>query len=134
METKEEKNGNVLYAINVLRKATIFVKIVPFIYALIFLVCMIPYWCCSEEVLNVIDECFYISPIVCLTFVRLSYIFKLCNWYRLQCCLPMFPLPIVLIDENIYNFGLELAYINLCLTILIFILSLINAYFVFVKR
>lgn len=133
METNQD-NKHILYAINVLRKTTSFVKLVPFAYALIFLLCMIPYWCCTDETLTILDECFYISPIVSLTFIRMSYLLKLCNWYRLQCALPIIPLPIVIIDENIYEFGSEVRWINFATTILIFLLSLINAYFVFIRN
>lgn len=133
METNQD-NKHILYAIDILRRTTKFVKLVPFVYALIFLLCMIPYWCCGDETLTIIDECFYISPIVSLTFIRLSYLLKFCNWYRLQCVLPIMPLLIVIIDENIYEFGSEARWINFAITILIFLLSLINAYFVFIKR
>lgn len=133
MENRENNYETFIRIANILRKTTKFVKIVPFVYALLFLLCMIPYWQCDEDILNIIDECFYVSPIVCLTFIRLSYYLKLCNWYRLQCCLPMFPLPVIIIDENIYEFGDEFGWINFAVTILIFLLSLINAYFVFIR-
>lgn len=132
MESQEDKFEKVLFAIGILRNITRFVKIVPFIYALLFLICMIPYWKCSEGILDIIDQCVYVSPIVCLTFIRLSYYLKLCNWYRLQCCLPMFPLPITLIDEHIYELSGVAMQINFAIIILLFLLSLINAYFVFI--
>lgn len=136
MEIKDDKHSEytkVLNSIHILRKTTRFVKVVPFVYALLFLLCMCFYFDCSENILDIIDECFYVSPIVCLTFVRLSYLLKFCNWYRLQCCLPMLPLPIVIIDENFYEFGEASMWVNFFLTFAIFFLSLVNAYFVFIR-
>lgn len=131
METKEREH--ILTAINILRKITKRVKLAPFIYAVIFLLCMISYWFADEEVLSRLDVLFYVSPMVCLTFVWFSYPLKLCNWYRLQCCLPMLPQPIIYIDENIYEFGCEMAWVYFATFTFIFLLSLLNAYFVFVR-
>lgn len=137
MEIQEEKafEPNIIYStINILRKVTKFVKIVPFAYALIFIICMFGYMALSDEASSILDMIFYVSPIVCLTFIWLSYYLKLCNWYRLQVCLPMFPIVPIFIDSYLYEFGAYTAYINLSLTIIIFLLSLINTYFVFVRR
>lgn len=134
MENQEDKFEKVLYAIGILRNVTRFVKIVPFVYALLFLLCMILYWHCDENILGIIDQCFYVSPIVCLTFIRLSYYLKLCNWYRLQCCLPMFPLPTIIIDESFYEFESEAMYISIVTISVVFLLSLVNAYFVFIHN
>lgn len=133
MENQEDKFEKVLSAIGILRNVTRFVKIVPFVYAVLFLLCMMPYWNCDEIILDIIDQCVYVSPIVSLTFIRLSYYLKLCNWYRLQCILPILPFPIVLIDEHIYEFGSMAMWINFVITTLIFLLSLVNAYFVFIR-
>lgn len=134
METKEEDNfEKVLTAIGILRKVTKFVKCAPFVYALIYLGVMIFYVELSIEADAVLDELFYVSPIVCFAFIRLSYYLKLCNWYRLQCCLPMLPTCVVLIDENVYEFGMEIAAVNFATITLIILLSLVNAYFVFIK-
>lgn len=134
MEAKEKVDGKVLYAIGVLRKITKRVKLAPFLYALIFLLCMSVYWFADNNILSTLDVLFYVSPIVCLTFIWFSYPLKLCNWYRLQCCLPMLPQPIVYIDENIYEFGSSIIWIDFAIVLLIFLLSLINTYFVFIRK
>lgn len=128
--TKEQ----IIRAIGILRKVTIVVKVAPFIYATIFLLCMIGYVTLSDGVISVLDMLFYVSPITCITFIRLSYLLKLCNWYRLQCCLPMFPLPFIIIDEYVNMFQETAVVVHLSLTIVIFLLSLINTYFVFIKK
>lgn len=133
METKGFERDQILTIIDILRKVTKRVKLAPFIYAVIFMACMIIYWFADESILSTLDAIFYISPIVCLTFVWLSYPLKLCNWYRLQCCLPILPLPLIYIDENICEFGVEVAWVNFLIITTIFILSLINAYFVLVR-
>lgn len=131
MESKEHKQ--IIAAINVLRRVTKFIKLVPFAYALIFILCTIGQSLYSIEASECIGLIFYVSPIVSLTFVWLSYPIKLCNWYRFQCCLPMFSIPFTLIDENVVEFSLKMAWISYAFLLLIFLLSLINAYFVFVR-
>lgn len=131
METQE---SNILFAIKALRSVTRIIKIAPFVYAIVFIMCMMGYAILSDESASILDLMFYVSPIVCATFILLSYPLKLCNWYRLQVCLPMFPLPFTIIDETIWTFDSIAAIVNLSITTLIFLLSLINTYFVFIRK
>lgn len=119
--------------VEILRKVTVTVKVFPFFYALIYIPSMFAYLVFSEDACIMIDTIFYISFITVAFLIRLSFCVKLCIWHRLQCCLPLFPQPIVFIDNYIYRLGETLATINVCLAILLFFLSLINAYFVFIR-
>lgn len=119
--------------IRILRKVTTNVKVFPFFYALIYIFSMFAYLVLSEDVCIMIDTLFYMSVLMAAFLVRLSFCVKLCIWHRLQCCLPLLPQPIIYIDNHIYCFGKTIAIINTWLAISIFTLSLVNAYFVFIK-
>ena len=119
--------------VEILRKVTVTVKVFPFFYALIYIPSMFAYMVFSEDTCIMLDTLFYISFLTVAFLIRLSYCVKLCIWHRLQCCLPLIPQPIIFIDNNIYCFGQASVIINTWLAILLFILSLINAYFVFIR-
>lgn len=135
METKENVSHNdILKAIQILRNITLAVKVVPFVYAGIYILCMLAYLFCSDETATIVDMLFYVSPLTCMLFFFISYILKFCNWYRLQCVLPILPTCNVFVDEYIYTYGQEVAVVNILLAGLIFVLSLVNTYFVFTKK
>ena len=119
--------------VEILRNVTTTVKVFPFLYALINIPAMFAYMVFSEEACIMLDTLFYMSVLMVVFLVRLSYCVKLCIWHRIQCSLPLLPQIIVFIDNNVYCFGQNSAILNVWLAILLFALSLINAYLVFVK-
>ena len=84
-------------------------------------------WVCA------IERTIYLSIVVVLFLIRLSYPLKYCIWYRLQCALPLLPQGVVFVDTYIYEFSDYLAIVNIATAFLIFLLSLVNTYFVFIK-
>lgn len=135
MENNEKRDGShIVAAINILRKVTIAVKTSPFIYTGIYLFCMVVYFIADETILMFYDMLFYVSPLVIATFIYLSYQLKFCKWYRLQCLLPIFPQVLGIIDKYVYQFGEYSARALVVMTALIFVLSLVNIYFTFIKR
>lgn len=119
--------------VEILRKVTVTVKVFPFFYALIYIPSMFAYMVFSEDACIILDTLFYISFLTVAFLIRLSYCVKLCIWHRLQCCLPLVSQPIAFIDNYIYCFGQTSVIINTWLAILLFCLSLINAFFVFIR-
>ena len=130
---KSERRDFDMGIVTILRKVTVTVKVFPFLYALIYILAMFAYMVCSEDACTMIDAMFYMSALMVVFLVRLSYCVKLCIWHRLQCCLPLLPQPIIFIDNYVYCFGKTAIMINVWLAIIIFTLSLINAYKVFIK-
>ena len=126
-------NKDILALVRILRKVTMIVKIYPFVYAVLYALCMIGYLVCDDVVSVMLDQLFYTSPIVVSCNILLSYSLKLCKWHRLQCLLPMIPLIALLVDMTIYPISKIASTINALTIMLLFILSLINAYFVFIK-
>lgn len=127
------EHKDILAIVRILRKVTKIVKIYPFVYAVLYALCMIGYLVCDDIVSVMLDQLFYTSPIVVSCNILLSYSLKLCKWHRLQCLLPMFPLIPLFVDYLVFPVS-KLAFTTNALTIiLLFALSLINAYFVFIK-
>lgn len=119
--------------INILRRATIVVKVAPFVFVIMHLVSMLAYMFTNDYASSICDMFFYISPMVVFYNLVLSRVFKLCKWHRLECRLPLFPLVAVLINDFAYSLSPIALWLNWGLVVSMLTLSLINAYFVFLK-
>lgn len=127
--TNEER---IIRAVKIAQKATFVVKIMPFVYALLFMACLIAYFFTSDEVQTILDTIFYVSPITIIFALILSKTFKLCKWHKLECSLPLLPQVFVVIDtfQPLDEWGAQL---NVAVIGAMFFLSLINAYFTFLR-
>lgn len=127
-----DKN-DVIAIVRILRRVTAIVKVYPFLYSMLYVSCMLVYMFCSDEVSILCDQLFYTSPFMIVCAIGLSYSLKLCKWHRLECILPLLPTFMVFVDEFICQIPKSASYLNAILMVAICILSLINAYFVFIK-
>lgn len=118
--------------LNIIRKVTKAIKVFPFLYVVVLLI-ICPIISFSENIDMLINESCYLSPLLVLFLIYLSYAVKLCFWHRLQCTLPLIPQALVYCDTYIYEFGEALATLNFAILLILFIASLVNAYFVFVR-
>ena len=130
MEREERK---ILGAIQILRRVTKTVKIAPFVLAVLYMLSMIGYMVFSDTIATILDYLFYISPSTIVILLILSKSTKMCVWHRLECVLPMVSMLPALFDDLIIELTNVAAYINASTIALIFLLSLLNAYFVFIK-
>lgn len=105
----------------------------PFVFAIFYLIGVSSYIWLSNTIIGYLDLAFYVSPMVILYELILSKIFHLCKWHRLECVLPMFGLIPVLVDKFIIEIGAYGQLTNWIIVVTVFTLSLINAYFVFLK-
>lgn len=119
--------------ISVVRYSTVLVKARPFFFAFFYLAGIFSYILMPKAYIGYLDLAFYISPIVILYELILSKIFHLCKWHRLECVLPLFGLIPVIVDKFIIEIGAYGQLTNWIIILLAFPLSLINAYFVFLK-
>ena len=120
-------------AAKIAQKATFITKVAPFVYAFLFIICLILYAFTSDEVQTILDTLFYVSPITIIFELILSKTFKLCTWHRIECVLPLISQVTVIID--LFCPLTEIAAeINVATIVFIFILSLINAYFTFLRK
>ena len=130
MERNEHK---ILGTIQILRRVTRTVKIAPFVLDVLYMFSMIGYMLFSDYVSTILDYLFYISPSTIVILLLLSKSTKMCVWHRLECILPLFSMLPALFDEMIMNLTNVAAYINAATIAFIFLASLVNAYFVFIK-
>lgn len=131
--SKMSSKNDIMAIVFILRKVTAIVKVYPFIYTFLYILCMFGYMIFSEGMCVLLDQLFYTSPIVVSCNVLLSYALKLCKWHRLQCILPMIPLLPLLVDY-IYPLNNIAVGVNTTFIIALCLLSIVNAYFVFRKR
>lgn len=121
------------YILAIIRRTTKIIKVFPFLYIVLFLVVM-PIECYAEYSVDIsLSYLFFESPLMIAFLILLSYTVKLCKWHRLQCALPLLPQIADFVDTHLYEYGEALATFNFAILILLFILSLVNAYFVFIK-
>ena len=120
-------------AIQILRKATATVKVAPFAFALLYLVALVVYLLFNDTIATMTDLLFYVSPVAVFFNLRMSKIFKMCKWHRLECLLPLLPIVIVFINGFGFIIPNIAVYVNWSVNLIIFLLSLLNAYFVFIK-
>ncbi len=119
--------------VTILRRVTKVVKVFPFLYALLLLMLSLFASYGSFELAEGLSSLFYMSILVILYQIHLSYALKLCIWHKLQCVLPVIPQIVANIDAYVYEFGSNIAVIESILNLIILSASLLNAYFVFVK-
>lgn len=124
---------NIEGAIQILRKATATVKVAPFAFALLYLVALVVYLVFNDTIATMTDLLFYVSPVAVFFNLRMSKIFKMCKWHRLECLLPLLPIVIVFINGFGFIIPDIAVYVNWSVNLIIFLLSLLNAYFVFIK-
>lgn len=105
----------------------------PFCFAFFYLVGIFSYILIPKAYIGCLDLVFYVSPIVILHELILSKIFHLCKWHRLECVLPLSGLIPVIVDKFIIEVGAYGQLVNWIIVVAVFTLSLINAYFVFLK-
>ena len=111
-----------------------FVKVLPFVYAVGYLVAMVGYLFCNEVLSTWLDYCLYVSPLTVLMNLCLHRLLELCKWHRLACLLPLIAFATVVVDSWVVEFGHYAVFINVGVIIILLLLSLLSAYFVFIKR
>lgn len=115
----------------IITRTLITIKVAPFIFTLGYIICLLCYMWGSDIIVRFADILFYTSPMTIILLLILSKIYELCGWHRLQCCIPLFPMALMIFDSFIVEVSSLVADINLYLCLLMFILTLINAYKIF---
>lgn len=115
----------------IIKRTLITIKIAPFVFTLGYIVCLLFYMWGSDKARLVVDILFYTNPMIIVLLLILSKIYQLCGWHRLQCCIPLFPMVVMIIDSFIVEVSAIVANIKIYLCLIMFIFSLINAYKIF---
>lgn len=124
----------ILRSIGILRKVTKAVKVAPFLYIIAYMLTMPFYMFCDGIIVDALDMTLYMSPVAVLLLVVLSYSLKFCLWHRFQCVLPTLSQIVVLIDTYIYQLSESASTLLLSISLTLTFLSLLNTYFVFIKK
>lgn len=119
--------------IAILRKVTITVKAAPFFIALCYMLTILGYMYMPDVVIYLLDTLLYISPLGVALLIVLSKQLCLCPWHRLECILPVVCLVPSAIDALVCPLSEVATYMNAILLSIVLLLSLVNAYFVFIK-
>ena len=106
-------------------------QLVPFIYAVIYLLALSMYFVGSESLSKWMDTLFYMPPIMICFLLVLSKMFRLCKWHRRACLIPLIPQVIGLFDYYVIELSVSEAVLNVAVIILSVLLFLLSAYKVF---
>ena len=114
----------------IVRQATVYVKLLPFVYVSLYVCCLIAYFFVSDKVQTWLDTLFYVSPVFVVFTIILSRIFKFCVWHRIECILPLIPECTVIVD-TFYPLTEFYARISVGTICAILFLTVLNGYFTF---
>ena len=114
-----------------LRRVKTVAQLSPFIYTLGYIIILLLYNRASWLVLDVLDDLFYISPVVIIVNLVYSRILKFCRWHKVSCLLPIIPELANLSEALPFTLSVEQAVIINYATVLTSALFLIAAYKVF---
>lgn len=118
---------------SILRHGTVTVKIMPFALVVTYILSLVAYMFVSDGVQTWLDMMFYVSPMMVLSNLILSIVFKMCVWHRTECLLPLVPQCLVIVDIYI-PLSEVAATVNVSVVCFMFLASVINAYFTFLRK
>lgn len=127
----QRKNIDIGPVIAMTRSAYRMVKIAPFIYAMIYIYGLFCYLFFNDTVSAIIDVLCYISPAPVIYNLLLSKAFHLCIWHKAECCLPLVAVLVIGVDSFVVSLAPISAFVNWCVALFCFGVSLLNAYHIF---
>lgn len=119
-------------AFSILRDVTVAVKIAPFIIVFLYIICNISYMFTDDDTQTILDSLFYVSPVFIGFLLVLSHILRMCVWHKIECVLPLVPQFALLVDMFLPLDEIA-STVNVVVDVILFLSSIINAYFVFTK-
>lgn len=127
----QRKNIDIGSVIAMTRSAYRMVKIAPFVYAMIYVSGLFCYLFFNDTVSAIIDVLCYISPVPVIYNLLLSNTFHLCIWHKAECCLPLVAVLVIGVDSFVVSLAPISAFVNWCIALFCFGVSLLNAYHIF---
>ena len=113
VENKDHQ-GVLNKVLDVLRGITAAVKVTPFVYSGLFVIILFLYNVCGENVQDLLDRLFYISPIFVIIMLVYSRILEMCKWHRMACVIPLVPQVVDLLDSHYELTQIEVYSCNVC--------------------
>lgn len=131
---QQDKGVDFRKYIIILKRTTVYVQFLPFIYSFFYVIVLIIYPFISEDAAVLLDSIFYISPIFMAGMLVLSKLLRLCNWHRTACIVPIISQVPVFIDSYIVSLTRIEAIVSNSIVVLMIATLLISAYNVFFKH
>ena len=125
---------NEISVIKKYKKLRTFIKVLPFIYVVLYLIGMLVYIFCSEMLISLVDMLFYLSPLTMVLNMILGRFCDLCKWHRLACFTPIIGFLSVMVDCYVYSLERIYTIVSIYTFAFIFIISLLSAYMMFLKN
>ena len=119
--------------ITILKRTTIFVQFLPFVYSFFYIIALAIYPLIPESSVRAIDTIFYISPAFMTGILVLSKLLRLCKWHRMACIVPIISQIPVFIDNYIVSLSQIEAIVSNCAVLLMAFTLMISAYNVFFR-
>lgn len=129
----QEFGSQVKRLVQILRRITVSVQIVPFVCGALYIVAYVAYVFAPESVIVLLDTLFYVSPLFCAAHLVYSRILRLCAWHRAACLVPAFPQVVTLVDYYVVSFSEVLAFVLNATAMAMTGTLLVAAYNVFLK-
>ncbi len=117
-----------------LRRVTIAVEAIPFIYGFAYIVALICYLSGNDSLQFVMDELFYVSPLFVLCLLWLSCLLKLCKWHKIACCVPLLIQVDVFAGFFLCDFSNAQKCVHILITLLILVTLLFSCYKIFFPK
>ena len=128
-EEMSEKDFEII--VSRFRNARALARIAPFVCDILYGIPILLYGFCSEAMASALDFVFYVGPVTVLLNLAFSRVFRLCNWHKIACVLPLPVQTVSLVDLLVYDFSAAMdRAMNAC-CIVLGLLYLIAAYKVF---
>lgn len=104
MDSRDQSQGAVRKVLDVLRKVTRMVQLVPFVYLAFYAIYMIASAFSPEGIIFISDGFLTTSPFVTTCMLFLSRLLKLCRWHKTACLIPSFSQIENVVDSYVFTF------------------------------
>lgn len=132
MDSQDRRAAVVSRVLAKYRKVVRVVRLMPFIYLLLYVFVAIPFNFISEDLVCVADCSLFLSPFVSAFALLLSGALGMCRWHKAACLLPYSSRVVSFIDRHFFTFTqVELILINIAVAIcvVLFILFSLRHFF-----
>ena len=130
---QQDKGVDFKKYILILKRTTIYVQFLPFVYSFFYIAILTIYPFISEQAAVLLDSIFYISPMFMAGMLVLSKLLHLCRWHRMACLVPIISQVPVFLDDYIVPLTRIEAIISNSTVAVMTIVLLMAAYKVFLS-
>lgn len=130
--SRQSRENNVARLVAILRRITMAVQVIPFVYTGLFVILFSSYYLFPGDTMFIINYLFFVSPIIVLAHLVYSRMLMLCKWHRRACALPLIPQSVDLFDTYVCQLGngaFVVAVITIFITMIAFMFCIYKVFF-----